>query len=37
VRAIAKEDTKFNVPFGFPVIIKPYMGDGGFGITLRST
>jgi len=33
VRAIDKEDTKFNVPFGFPVIIKPAMGDGGFGIT----
>jgi glutathione synthase/RimK-type ligase-like ATP-grasp enzyme len=37
VRAIAKEDTKFNVPFGFHVVIKPYMGDGGFGIALRST
>jgi D-alanine-D-alanine ligase len=30
---INSEDTKFKVPFGFPVIIKPTMGDGGFGIT----
>jgi D-alanine-D-alanine ligase len=30
---INPEDTKFKVPFGFPVIIKPAMGDGGFGIT----
>lgn len=30
---INPQDTKFKVPFGFPVIIKPAMGDGGFGIT----
>jgi len=30
---INPEDTKFKLPFGFPVIIKPAMGDGGFGIT----
>jgi D-alanine-D-alanine ligase len=29
---INPEDTKFKVPFGFPVIIKPAIGDGGFGI-----
>jgi D-alanine-D-alanine ligase len=30
---INPQDTKFKVPFVFPVIIKPAMGDGGFGIT----
>ena len=29
-------ETTFELPFGFPVIIKPNFGDGSFGITQRS-
>jgi D-alanine-D-alanine ligase len=30
------EDTAFELPFGFPVIVKPNFGDSSFGITQRS-
>ncbi|OHD62733.1 MAG: D-alanine--D-alanine ligase [Spirochaetes bacterium RBG_13_51_14] len=33
---IKPEDTTFDLPFGFPVIVKPNMGDSSFGITQRS-
>lgn len=29
-------DTAFEMPFGFPVIVKPNFGDSSFGITQRS-
>jgi len=29
-------ETTFELPFGFPVIIKPNFGDGSFGITQRN-
>ncbi|MBI4830060.1 MAG: methyltransferase domain-containing protein [Candidatus Lindowbacteria bacterium] len=32
---IKPEDTKFELPFGFPVIVKPNFGDSSFGITQR--
>jgi len=33
---ITPEDTTFELPFGFPVIVKPNFGDSSFGITQRS-
>lgn len=33
---IKPEDTSFELPFGFPVIVKPNFGDSSFGITQRS-
>ena len=30
------EDTTFEVPFGFPAIVKPNFGDSSFGITQKS-
>ena len=33
---IRAEDSSFELPFGFPVIIKPNFGDSSFGITQRS-
>ncbi len=33
---IKPEDTSFEIPFGFPVIVKPNFGDSSFGITQRS-
>ncbi len=33
---IKPEDSKFELPFDFPVIVKPNMGDSSFGITARS-
>ncbi len=33
---IKPEDTIFELPFGFPVLVKPNFGDSGFGITRRS-
>lgn len=33
---IKPEDTTFELPFGFPVIVKPNFGDSSFGITERS-
>ncbi len=32
---IKPEDTTFELPFGFPVIVKPNFGDSSFGITQR--
>lgn len=33
---IEPETTTFNIPFEFPVIVKPNYGDSSFGITQRS-
>lgn len=33
---IKPEDITFELPFGFPVIVKPNFGDSSFGITQRS-
>lgn len=33
---IKPDDTTFELPFGFPVIVKPNFGDSSFGITQRS-
>ncbi|TFH43286.1 MAG: D-alanine--D-alanine ligase, partial [Chrysiogenales bacterium] len=33
---IKPEDNAFDLPFGFPVIVKPNMGDSSFGINQRS-
>jgi D-alanine-D-alanine ligase len=33
---IKPEDDAFEIPFGFPVIVKPNFGDSSFGITQRS-
>lgn len=33
---IKPEDTTFDLPFDFPVIVKPNFGDSSFGITQRS-
>jgi len=33
---IKPEDTTFELPFGFPVIVKPNFGDSSFGITQKS-
>lgn len=33
---VKSEDATFEVPFGFPVIVKPNFGDSSFGITQRS-
>jgi D-alanine-D-alanine ligase len=33
---IRPEDDTFQLPFGFPVIVKPNFGDSSFGITQRS-
>lgn len=33
---IKPEDAKFDIPFNFPVIVKPVFGDSSFGITQRS-
>ncbi|QTA86607.1 methyltransferase domain-containing protein [Desulfonema magnum] len=33
---IEPEDTMFNLPFSFPVIVKPNFGDSSFGITQQS-
>ncbi len=33
---IKPEDTTFELPFNFPVIVKPNFGDSSFGITQRS-
>jgi len=33
---IKPEDTVFELPFSFPVIVKPNFGDSSFGITVRS-
>ncbi len=33
---IKPEDTTFQLPFGFPVIVKPNFGDSSFGITQKS-
>jgi D-alanine-D-alanine ligase len=33
---IRPEDDTFELPFGFPVIVKPNFGDSSFGITQRS-
>ena len=33
---IGAEDTTFELPFGFPVIVKPNFGDSSFGITQSS-
>lgn len=29
-------DSEFDIPFGFPLIVKPNFGDSGFGITQKS-
>jgi len=33
---VSPEDTAFELPFDFPVIVKPNLGDSSFGITVRS-
>jgi D-alanine-D-alanine ligase len=33
---IKPEDSTFELPFGFPVLVKPNFGDSSFGITQRS-
>ena len=33
---IEPDDTSFNLPFAFPVIVKPNYGDSSFGITQQS-
>jgi D-alanine-D-alanine ligase len=33
---ITPEDTRFELPFDFPVIVKPDLGDSSFGITAQS-
>jgi len=33
---IKSDDFTFNLPFGFPVILKPNFGDSSFGITQKS-
>jgi D-alanine-D-alanine ligase len=33
---VKPEDTTFELPFSFPVIVKPNFGDSSFGITQRS-
>jgi D-alanine-D-alanine ligase len=33
---IEPEDTSFNLPFCFPVIVKPNLGDSSFGVTPQS-
>ena len=33
---IRAEESTFDLPFGFPVIVKPNFGDSSFGITQRS-
>jgi D-alanine-D-alanine ligase len=33
---IEPDDTSFNLPFSFPVIVKPNLGDSSFGITQES-
>lgn len=33
---IKPEDTKFEIPFSIPIIIKPNFGDSSFGITQRN-
>ncbi|HUT28889.1 MAG TPA: methyltransferase domain-containing protein [Sedimentisphaerales bacterium] len=33
---IRAEESTFELPFGFPVIVKPNFGDSSFGITQRS-
>lgn len=33
---IKPDDTAFQIPFDFPVIVKPNFGDSSFGITQRS-
>lgn len=33
---IRSDDTRFELPFPFPVIVKPNFGDSSFGITQRS-
>jgi D-alanine-D-alanine ligase len=33
---VRPEDSAFEVPFGFPAIVKPNFGDSSFGITQRS-
>jgi D-alanine-D-alanine ligase len=33
---VKPEDTTFEVPFGFPVLVKPNLGDSSFGITAAS-
>jgi len=33
---IKPQDSTFELPFGFPVIVKPNFGDSSFGITQRS-
>lgn len=33
---IEPDDTTFNLPFSFPVIVKPNFGDSSFGITQES-
>ncbi len=33
---VRPEDTAFELPFSFPVLIKPNFGDSSFGITQRS-
>jgi len=33
---IKPDDTTFDIPFGFPMIVKPNFGDSSFGITQRS-
>jgi D-alanine-D-alanine ligase len=33
---IKPEDSTFELPFGFPVLVKPNLGDSSFGITQRS-
>jgi D-alanine-D-alanine ligase len=33
---IRPEDSTFELPFGFPAIVKPNFGDSSFGITSRS-
>ena len=33
---IKPEDSTFDLPFGFPIIVKPNFGDSSFGITQKS-
>lgn len=33
---VKPQDTTFELPFGFPVIVKPNIGDSSFGITQKS-
>lgn len=33
---IEADETTFDIPFGFPMIVKPNFGDSSFGITRRS-